>query len=297
VFENAEKTDDDEEDEDENKSTENENKEDIHSVHFTASSEDECKSVEYQDSFIRRKKRQKKKNEKKTVNLRNEYDDDDEEEEERSEFIYLYMEMELCRSDTLRHWLKRSDRSHQDIFAIFEQIVNAIAYIHSQDLIHRDLKPSNILLSLDGNRVKIGDFGLVVSVEENLINKINSALEVNTNTINCNTNPEVSAENNGTYLYMSPEQLRHYEYSSKVDIFSLGIILYELVVSFETEMERCETLKNLHKNKFSEKFINEYPIEKNLVAFLIEPVPNKRPTANEILSSNHFQEFKAAYTI
>jgi translation initiation factor 2-alpha kinase 3 len=146
--------------------------------------------------------------------------------------------MELCRSETLRHWLnstKSKTRSHTQILNIFEQILNAINYIHSQDLIHRDLKPSNILLSLDGNFVKIGDFGLVVSVEENP--NISNGLEKNSNSKN---NNNISNDNNGTYLYMSPEQLKHKEYSSKVDIFSLGIILYELIVSFETDMERYE---------------------------------------------------------
>ena len=161
------------------------------------------------------------------------------------EFIYLYIEMELCRSETLRHWLnstKCKTRSHTQILNIFEQILNAINYIHSQDLIHRDLKPSNILLSLDGNFVKIGDFGLVVEDNPN----ISSSLEENNNNNNNNNNNynynNMSNDNNGTYLYMSPEQLKHKEYSSKVDIFSLGIILYELIVSFETDMERYEVI-------------------------------------------------------
>lgn len=65
----------------------------------------------------------------------------------------------------------------------------------------------------------------------------------------------------GTQLYMSPEQLRGRQYNYKVDIYSLGVILFELLMIFNTEMERIVTIKQLRSNiyptDFEEKFPNE----------------------------------------
>jgi len=65
----------------------------------------------------------------------------------------------------------------------------------------------------------------------------------------------------GTQLYMSPEQLSDKAYSFKVDIFSLGMILFELLISFNTQMERLSVLQNLKNAKFPLDFPKKYPVE------------------------------------
>lgn len=65
----------------------------------------------------------------------------------------------------------------------------------------------------------------------------------------------------GTQLYMSPEQLRGRHYSYKVDIYSLGLIFFELLVVFGTEMERVATLKSLRSCKFPSDFPTKYEHE------------------------------------
>lgn len=62
----------------------------------------------------------------------------------------------------------------------------------------------------------------------------------------------------GTHLYMSPEQLRGRQYNYKVDIYSLGLILFELLVVFGTEMERIETLRSLRTSKFPSDFHDKH---------------------------------------
>ena len=64
----------------------------------------------------------------------------------------------------------------------------------------------------------------------------------------------------GTELYMSPEQRGRRAYSHKVDIYSLGLILFEMLVPFSTQMERVTVLSDLRKNKFPGHFLNQVPV-------------------------------------
>lgn len=79
----------------------------------------------------------------------------------------LFIQMELCRKETLKDWLgiNQEVRVRNHVLDIYYQIVCAVEYIHGRGLMHRDLKPSNILFSLDGTAVKVGDFGLVTSTD------------------------------------------------------------------------------------------------------------------------------------
>lgn len=113
------------------------------------------------------------------------------------------------------------------------------------------LQPSNIFFSLDG-QIKIGDFGLVTGMAE-----------ISTP---CSHRPghRLCAKHTqqvGTQLYMSPEQLNGLQYNYKVDIYSLGLIFFELLVVFGTEMERIETMKALRNSIFPKDFSYSYPNE------------------------------------
>lgn len=74
--------------------------------------------------------------------------------------MYLYIQMQLCMKTSLKDWLKENDLSARkfETVEIWNQIIQAVHYVHLKGLIHRDLKPSNIFFSLDG-QIKIGDFG------------------------------------------------------------------------------------------------------------------------------------------
>ena len=99
---------------------------------------------------------------------------------------------------------------------------------------HRDLKPSNIFFALDGG-IKVGDFGLVTG----------SAFGHHQNSyVMLKSLPDESYRqhtgNLGSHFYMSPEQMLGRKYDQKVDIFSLGVIFFELHYPFATEMERAK---------------------------------------------------------
>lgn len=188
--------------------------------------------------------------------------------------IYLYIQMQLCQKQSLKEWLSLNDlpARQNKIIPIFEQIVNAVEYVHLKGLIHRDLKPSNIFFSLDG-RIKIGDFGLVTDSSDLQYDKDNNLPEMDMLGAQQRHTRQV-----GTQLYMSPEQQKGLPYDYKVDIYSLGLILFELLLSFDTEMERITTLKNLRKNKFPPKFPESYPDEYQLLNIMLSTQPGKRPT-------------------
>ncbi|KAK3590063.1 hypothetical protein CHS0354_041095 [Potamilus streckersoni] len=199
--------------------------------------------------------------------------------------VYVYIQMQLCKRETLKDWLNANSFSRDLHFVldIFDQIVSAVEYIHDCHLMHRDLKPSNIFFALDGV-VKVGDFGLVTALVEN---------QQTEEEYRNNNNPyKKHTAQVGTQLYMSPEQSAASSYSQKVDIFALGMILFELLYPFSTQMERINTLLRVRCQTFPERFIEEMPKEKNFVSLLVEKDPDQRPSARQILDSNLLKQFE-----
>jgi serine/threonine protein kinase len=108
--------------------------------------------------------------------------------------------------------MKKKKLSEKDIMRYFTMILIGLQYLHSNNIIHRDLKPENILINTfpDGSDILIiGDFGISKKGIENIRK---------TNTLN----------GLGTVYYMAPETIYKNLSSSKVDMWALGIILYQL---------------------------------------------------------------------
>ena len=145
--------------------------------------------------------------------------------------INLYIQMELCKPFSLGDIIP--NLSPTETLNIITEILGGVKYLHSKNIIHRDIKPANILFSLETNTVKLADFGL-------------SCLE--------NSDKRMSSSQ-GTYLYIDP----HGKHNSKTfDIYSLGVVITELVCKFKTRMERIESLK-----KIKIGIVPEY-LEKNI---------------------------------
>ncbi|XP_014241196.1 eukaryotic translation initiation factor 2-alpha kinase [Cimex lectularius] len=184
---------------------------------------------------------------------------------------YLYIQMQLCRRDSLKDWLSANQqRDTNEVLRIFNQIVQAVEYVHFQGLIHRDLKPSNIFFSLDG-QIKVGDFGLVTAMAD-------EGEEFLSPVLGRKVSNEKHTARVGTQLYMSPEQVSGQQYDYKVDIYSLGVILFELLTNFTTEMERWKTLEQVRKLQFPSKFNDKFPHEYELLCLMLSENPKKRPT-------------------
>uniref|UniRef100_A0A8C8SNG3 Eukaryotic translation initiation factor 2-alpha kinase 3 n=2 Tax=Pelusios castaneus TaxID=367368 RepID=A0A8C8SNG3_9SAUR len=200
--------------------------------------------------------------------------------------VYLYIQMQLCRKENLKDWMSRrctiEDRESTECLQIFLQIAEAVQFLHGKGLMHRDLKPSNIFFTMD-DIVKVGDFGLVTAMdqdeeEESVLTPM-PAYARHTGQV-------------GTKLYMSPEQIYGNTYSHKVDIFSLGLILFELLYPFNTQMERVRTLTEVRSLKFPPLFTQKYAQEYTMVKHMLSPTPNERPEAEEIIENPLFEDLE-----
>ncbi|XP_054829760.1 interferon-induced, double-stranded RNA-activated protein kinase [Eublepharis macularius] len=181
-----------------------------------------------------------------------------------TDYKCLFIKMEFCEKGTLDDWMNQkrgTENCKDDSLMKFQQIVKGVVYIHSKNLIHRDLKPLNILISRE-DKIKIGDFGLVTSSVDDL-----SVLRT---------------ENRGTKRYMAPEQAGN-RYGKEVDIFPLGLILYEMLHIFKTETEKSKEWPNIRKCRFSQTFNEDFPTEGALIKKMLSENPCDRPKATRIL--------------
>uniref|UniRef100_A0A8C6S852 Eukaryotic translation initiation factor 2-alpha kinase 3 n=1 Tax=Neogobius melanostomus TaxID=47308 RepID=A0A8C6S852_9GOBI len=206
--------------------------------------------------------------------------------------VYLYIQMQLCRKENLKDWMSQrclpDQREHNQCLDIFLQIAEAVDFLHSKGLMHRDLKPSNIFFTMD-DVVKVGDFGLVTATDQEEDEDESSALT---------PAPLLTRHTGqvGTKLYMSPEQLSGNSYSHKVDIYSLGLILFELLFPFRTQMERVRTLTEVRALRFPEVFSKNNVQELNMVRSMLSPSPSERPEAVDITGTPLFQELELEMT-
>ncbi|XP_031729022.1 eukaryotic translation initiation factor 2-alpha kinase 3 [Anarrhichthys ocellatus] len=202
--------------------------------------------------------------------------------------VYLYIQMQLCRKENLKDWMAQrclpEQRENNQCLDIFLQITEAVDFLHSKGLMHRDLKPSNIFFTMD-DVVKVGDFGLVTAMDQEEDEDEPSALT---------PAPLLTRHTGqvGTKLYMSPEQLSGNSYSHKVDIYSLGLILFELLYPFRTQMERVRTLTEVRALRFPEVFSKNNVQELSMVRSMLSWSPGERPEAAEITGTPLFQELE-----
>ena len=124
---------------------------------------------------------------------------------------FQYIVMEYISGITLKEYINKIKKiPHNDVLNIIKQILDALTHAHSKGIVHRDIKPQNIMISND-NSVKIMDFGIAHFFK-------NEAQTVTNQTI-------------GSVHYISPEQARGLPSTSQSDIYSVGVILYEMLTN------------------------------------------------------------------
>lgn len=152
----------------------------------------------------------------------------------------LYMAMEYVDGMTLKEYIQKNGPiSVKESLDIMKQISSAITHAHENDIVHRDIKPQNILIDTYG-QVKVTDFGIAVALSATTLTHTNSIL--------------------GSVHYLSPEQARGGMATKKSDIYSLGIVLYELLTGrlpFSGQSAVAIALKHLQNDTPSVRRFNQ----------------------------------------
>lgn len=181
----------------------------------------------------------------------------------------IYIIMDYYKNGDFSNFIK--GKVLKEIFAkkYMIQLKNGLKYLYENNIMHRDLKPQNILLD-DNNNLKITDFGFARYVKDDML--INTLC--------------------GTPIYMAPEIIKHKTYTNKSDLWSLGIIMYEMIfgkLPFKAS-NFIQLLKSINKNNICYSYPNiEISIEcEQLLKSLLQIEPANRITWIDFFEHNWF---------
>lgn len=138
----------------------------------------------------------------------------------RAEDVH-FIATEFVAGLTLRKKIADRNMSLKEAVGIALQIADALTAAHAAGIVHRDIKPENVMIRPDG-LVKVLDFGLAKPVEREI-----AGAYLSTSAVSMRTDPDVLM---GTVAYLSPEQVRRESVDQRTDIFSLGVVLYEMII-------------------------------------------------------------------
>lgn len=179
-----------------------------------------------------------------------------------------YIVMEYIAGETLKNLIQREGALPVDVsLRIAREIACALAHAHAHNLVHCDIKPHNILVTADG-RVKVADFGIARAISS-------TTMTYDGNVV-------------GSVHYFSPEQAKGTKITPKSDIYSLGIVLYEMLTGrlpFNGETSVSVALKHLREEPQAPRQIdgNIPPIAEAIILKAMSKEPEDRPDSREMI--------------
>jgi len=176
----------------------------------------------------------------------------------------LYLILEYCNGGDLSKYISKSKSKYDDKY--FHEILEGMKYLYDNHIMHRDIKPANFLIH--NHSIKITDFGFAKSFEQH----------------------ELSTTFCGSPLYMSPEVLKNNPYSYKSDLWSLGVILYELIVKTHPYYvtEKIQLINMVNNGYNINLFIIQNLYYKNIIAKLLEQNINYRSDFFKSFNNNNY---------
>ena len=181
-----------------------------------------------------------------------------------------YLVMEYVEGPTLRDLIAAGPLSVKEALGLVAQLLRPLGAAHRAGLVHRDIKPENVLLPSDGSVAKVADFGLARAVTEVTQTTTGNVL--------------------GTVAYLAPELITSGESTSRADVFSAGVVLYELLTGqqpFTADSPIQIAFRNVHEDvPLPSKLVPDMPADVDeLVATMTRREPQERPAdADEALA-------------
>ena len=183
--------------------------------------------------------------------------------------------LEYCRDGSIYELISKNGFDEEKTYSYFSQVVNAVYFLHKNNLVHRDIKPENILVNL--GKIKLCDFGWC-----------------------CETNLNNRKTFCGTFEYMAPEIINELPYGKPVDIWALGILLYEFYFgispftsSKQNEEQTQEIINNILMKKLNFPSRKSIPYDmKDLIMNMLEMDIQKRYTIEQVTAHPWFRRWR-----
>lgn len=174
---------------------------------------------------------------------------------------HKFIVMEYIKGITLRDYMNKKEKlSWQEACAFITQILQALDHAHMRGVIHRDIKPQNIMI-MEGGFIKVADFGIAKIPNAETVTMVDHAV--------------------GTIYYISPEQARGKKIDARSDLYSLGVMFYEMLTGYLPFMaESSYEIMNKHINtspKPPKQYIPQLPTGvEQIILCALEKDPTRR---------------------